>query len=143
MISDKDLYTQIRPEDVWQVYRDVDAIFKGGGSSTSAKMYGQQGIRAKDFTIIYDPIEQMEMVHPDRTKGLSFSDSIDRLKRLPIRGVVWRLPKGRRLPRGLVINYQTREHPLINVEYRMSVMDLMVKLKQLADLMEKTEVIIK
>jgi hypothetical protein len=143
MISDKDLYTQIRPEEVWQVYRDVEAIFKGGGSSTSAKMHGQQGIRAKDFTIIYDPLEQMEMVCPDRTKGLSFSDSIDRLKHLPIRGVVWRLPKGRMLPKGLVINYQTRDHPLINVEYRMSVMDLMVKLKQLADLMERTEVTIK
>jgi hypothetical protein len=143
MRSDKDLYTQLKPEEVWQVYRDVEAIFKGGGSSTSAKMFGQQGVRAKDFTIIYDPIEQMEMVHPDRTKGLSFSDSIDRLKNLPIRGVVWKLSKGKMLPKGLIINYQAKNHPLINVEYRMSVLDLMVKLKQLADLMEKTEVTIK
>jgi hypothetical protein len=57
--------------------------------------------------------------------------------------VVWRLPKGKLLPKGLGINYFTKDHPLINVEYRMSVMDLMLKLKLLADMMERTEVIIK
>lgn len=143
MTSDKDLYTSLPPDEVWQVYSNVEALFRGGGSMTSAKLLHQHGPRANDFTIVYDTIEQMEMVIQASNKGLSFSDSVERLKQIPIRGVVWRLPKGKILPKGLIINYLTKDHPLINVEHRMSVMDLMLKLKALAEMMERTEVIIK
>ncbi len=139
MKSDKDLYTQVKPEDIWKVYSSLDALFRGGGNQSSPRFYGPKGVRASDFNIIIDPIEKMEMVLPDRTKGLSFSDSVERLQGIPIKGVVWRLPKGTELPKGLVIHYKTKDHPLINVEYKMSVLDLMAKLKQLASLMTKTE----
>ncbi len=71
MTSDKDLYTQIAPNEVWQVYRDLAALFRGGGSATETRLIGQHGLRANDFTIIYDHVEKMEMVLPDPHKGLS------------------------------------------------------------------------
>src|SRR5579872_4873081 len=92
------------------------------------------------FTIM---LKKMEMVLPDPHKGLSFADSIERLRAIPIRGVVWKLPKGKILPSGLLINYRTKDHPLINVARRMSDMDLMLKLKALSEMMERTEVTIK
>lgn len=82
----------------------------------------------------------MEMVLPDVTKGLSFSDSVERLQGIPIKGAVWKLPKGSELPKGLIVNYKSKDHPLINVEYKMSVFDLMAKLRLLASMMTKTEV---
>lgn len=139
MKSDKDLYTQVNPEDIWTVYSSLDALFRGGGNQSTPRLYGPKGVRASDFNIMIDPIEKMEMVLPNITKGLSFSDSVERLQGIPIKGVIWRLPKGADLPKGLIINYKKKDHPLINVEYKMSVLDLMVKLKQLASLMIKTE----
>lgn len=143
MKSDKDLYTQIRPEELWKIYSNLDALFRGGGNNNSARLFGPKGIRASDFRIINDAEEQMEMVLPDRTKGLSFSSSIERLQGIPIKDTVWKLPKGTQLPKGLVVNYKTKDHPLINVEYKMSVLDLMAKRKVLASIMEKTEVTIR
>ncbi len=140
MQSDKDLYTQILPEELWKVYSSLDALFRGGGNSSSPRLLGPKGVRASDFHIVADPIERMEMVLPDTTKGLSFSDSIERLQGIPIKGTIWKLPKGSELPKGLVVNYKTKDHPLINVEYKMSVFDLMAKLKQLSAMMTKTEV---
>ena len=143
MKSDKDLYTELKPEEIWKVYRNVEALFRGGGNQGSPRLYGSKGVRARDFKIFFDHRENLEMVLPDKTKGLSFADSIERLENLPVRGTVWCLPKGTKLPKGLVINYKDLDHPLVNVEYKMTVLELMAKLKQLAILMEKTEVTIR
>ncbi len=140
MKSDKDLYTQVMPADLWKVYSSLDALFRGGGNASSSRLFGPKGVRASDFYIVNDAEEQMEMVLPDKTKGLSFSSSIERLQGIPIKGTVWKLPKGTQLPKGLVVNYKTKDHPLINVEYKMSVLDLMAKLKVLASMLTKTEV---
>lgn len=80
------------------------------------------------------------MVYPNPTKGLSFSDSIKRLRSIPIKGVVWRLAKGTEIPKGLVINYKNNntDHPLFNVGEPMSVTDLMLKLKYVSSKMEPT-----
>lgn len=140
MKSDKDLYTQIMPNELWKIYSSLDALFRGGGNSSSPRLFGPKGVRASDFHIATDSIEKIEMVLPDKTKGLSFSDSVERLQGIPIKGLVWKLPKGSELPKGLVVNYKTKNHPLINVEYKMSIFDLMAKLKLLALMMTKTEV---
>jgi hypothetical protein len=67
---------------------------------------------------------------------------VDRLRKGKITGKVWRLPRNARLPPGLVVNYNDIEHPLINVAYKMSVDELVEKLKQLETLMENTGITI-
>lgn len=76
------------------------------------------------------------MVHPDKTKGLSFADSIQTLASKKIEGWVWIIPKGTKLPEGLIFNVKDYDHPLLNVSYVMSVLEMTVKLTQLASLME-------
>ena len=88
MKSDKDLYTELKPEEIWRVYSHVDALFRGGGNQSSPRLCGHKGVRARDFNIFFDHQENLEMVLPDKTKGLSFSDSIARLKNIPVRGTV-------------------------------------------------------
>jgi len=141
--SSEDLFTTVQPEDLWRVYADVSQLFRGGGSQSDPKLIGPKGPRSSDFTIIYDPIERLEVVIPDPRKGLSFSDSIERLKRIPIRGAVWRLPKGSVVPRGLVFHFQTRDHPLLNVAERMTVIELSAKLLLLSKQLVITEARIK
>jgi hypothetical protein len=120
-------YTTIQPEDLWKVYANVPALFRGGGGASSPKLIGSKGPSARHLDIVYDPVECIEFVIPNPKKGLSFSDSIERLKRLNIRGDVWKLPRGSTLPKGLVFNYSELEHPLLNAGVRMSVMDFSAK----------------
>jgi hypothetical protein len=141
------MYIQIERESIWEVYTEEIAkhgLFRGGGSASSAKMYKKEGekesVREADFKIVYDKSINEYMVYPDITKGLSFSNSLQRLQDLPIRGKVWRLPRGESLPEGLVINYRTIDHPLVNVKYKMPMPDLISKLKELERKMEFTGV---
>jgi len=138
--SKEELYTTIKPDDVWKVYQNVECLFRSGGNRTNSKLIGPKGIRAKDFHIEYDEEHCLEVVWPNKTKGLSFSDNLQRLKRLGISGVVWKLPKDSVIPDGLVINYKIKEHPLINVGSKMSVLELEAKLKFIAEQMVASEV---
>lgn len=143
MHNKNDIYTTIAPSELWKIYEHLDSLFRGGGNSESPKLIRANGPRAADFTLIYDPIERCQVVIPDRMKGLSFSDSIERLERIPIPGRVWLLPKGTALPEGLCFNYKTLDHPLLNVSRRMSVVELTAKLTTVSSLLKRTDTTIK
>lgn len=75
MESKEDLYTTIQPEDVWKVYQNIEALFRSGGNRAEPKLVGPKGVRARDFHITYDDDDAcIEVVLPNKTKGLSFSD---------------------------------------------------------------------
>ncbi len=137
------LYTTLLPEEVWKVYADVEGLFRSGGNRKDSKLIGPKGIRARDFLVAFDDEDCMDVVMPHNGKGLSFSDNIPRLQRLGISGVVWCLPKDAVIPRGLVVNYKNKDHPMINVETKMTLIELEAKLKVLAQQMIPTEVRIK
>lgn len=143
MKSEDDLYTTLSPDEIWKVYWNIDFLFRGGGSRDNPNLIGTKGPRARDFDIRYDTEERIEMVFPNPRKGLSFSDNIPRLQSLGISGVVWKLPKNSIIPKGLVINYKTKDHPLINVQHKMSSLELEAKLKVIAQQMIPSEVRIK
>ena len=92
---------------------------------------GKETVRPADFNIQFDKSLGECVVYPDVTKGLSFSNSIQRLKDIPIKGKVWLLPRDTQLPEDLVVNYNTIDHPLINVSKKMTVATLISKLKEL------------
>ena len=50
-------------------------------------------------------------------------------------GRVWLLPRDRKLPEGLVINYKTIDHPLLNVSRKMKMSELIGKLKEVEAMM--------
>lgn len=141
------MYIQIDREDIWNVYTKKsapDGLFRGGGNKSSAKMYktedGKESVRPADFNIQFDKILGEYVVYPDVTRGLSFSNSLQRLQDIPIQGKVWRLPRDKALPDDLVINFNTIDHPLINVGKKMTVPTLIAKLKELEKMMEYTGV---
>jgi hypothetical protein len=135
-----DLYTEISPDEIWKLYSHLSGLFSGSGNTSSPKLLGIKGPRARDFDIRYDYDEKMEMVYPNPIKGLSFSGSIERLRKIPIKGAVWKLPINTEIPKGIVINYKNNEtdHPLFNVGKPMSVTDLILKLQFIASKMEPT-----
>ena len=83
--------------------------------------------------------QRCQIVIPDPSKGLSFSDSVERLKGIPIAGRVWLLPRGAMIPEGLAFNYRTKGHPLLNVSRRMTVVDLTTKLTAISALLKPTD----
>lgn len=100
MQNQSDVYTTIGPAELWRVYDNLEGLFRGGGNSVSPQLVRAHGPRASDFSMIYDVTERCQIVIPDASKGLSFSDSVERLERIPIAGRVWLLPKGVQLPEG-------------------------------------------
>lgn len=80
------------------------------------------------------------MVHPNPSRGLSFANSVEMLSRKRIEGHVWKLPRGAMLPEGLVFNVREIDHPLLNVSRVLSVLDMTVRLTQLADMMVSCQV---
>lgn len=142
MQNQNDVYTAIGPSELWRVYDKLEGLFRGGGNSTSPQLIRANGPRANDFTMIFDVTERCQIVIPDASKGLSFSDSIERIAQIPIAGRVWLLPKGSQLPEGLVFNYRTKDHPLLNVSRRMSVVDLTTKLAAVSALLKPTDTMI-
>lgn len=99
---------------------------------------GKETVRPADFNIQFDKSIGEYIVYPDVTRGLSFSNSLQRLKDIPIQGKVWLLPRDKKLPEDLVINFNTIDHPLINVGKKMTVPVLIEKLKELEKMMEYT-----
>ena len=101
-------------------------------------MVRQDRLRAADFDIETDD-HGVEWVLPNATKGLSFSDSVQRLGRLRIKGVIWELSSPEELPDGLVINYKDKDHPLINVDRKMTAAMAIRLLNQLGKKMTRTK----
>ncbi len=140
------MYIQIEHDNVWQMYTEQIAkdggLLRGGGNVSSAKMYksedGKETVRPADFKIDFVKEEGKYYVYPDPTKGLSFSSSIQRLRDIPIPGRVWLLPRDSKLPTGLIINYKTIDHPLLNVKEKMSMDALIAKLKEVEAMMKNT-----
>ncbi|WP_215396142.1 hypothetical protein [Rheinheimera oceanensis] len=122
-------YTTLGPQELWAFYRGLSGLYRGAGSSGSPKLVRANGPRSKDVTIVYDAEHEIEMVLPDRTKGLSFASSVEKLAKTPIiSGHVWLLPKGTMLPEGLIFNVKDKDHPLLNVSRKMSVSEFTEKL---------------
>jgi hypothetical protein len=71
-------YTILGPNDLWQFYSGVAGIYRGGGNSLDSKILRASGPRAKDVTIIYDSEQEIEMVIPNPSKGLSFASNIEK-----------------------------------------------------------------
>ena len=71
---------------------------------------------------------------------MSFSSSLQRLRDIPIPGRSWLLRRGAELPEGLVFSYRTIDHPLLNVSQKMTINDLIVKLKEVESMMNDTGV---
>ena len=141
------MYIQIPREQTWEVYtQDIakDGLLRGGGNASSAKMFksteGEESVRPADFKIVYDAASGEHFVYPDITKGLSFSNSFQRLRDIPIPGRVWVFPRDRELPEGLVINCKTIDHPLLNVSRKMKMSELIQKLKDMQSMMKDTGV---
>ena len=141
------MYIQIERENIWQVYTTEiakDGLLRGGGNTSSAKMFrsnnGEESVRPADFKIVFDASSGEHVVYPDPTKGLSFSSNLQRLRDIPIPGRVWLLPRDRKLPEGLVINYKTIDHPLLNVSRNMKMSELIGKLKEVEAMMTDTGV---
>ena len=142
------MFIQIERANIWQVYTEQIAkdggLLRGGGNVSSAKMYksdnGEETVRPADFKIEFVKSEGKHYVLPDITKGLSFSSSLQRLRDIPSPGRVWLLPRDSKLPEGLVINYKTIDHPLLNVGRKMSMEDLIGKLKEVEAMMTNTGV---
>jgi len=72
--------------------------------------------------------------------GISFADGIDTLSRKKIEGWVWKIPGGKALPEGLIFNVRDIDHPLLNVSRVMSVLDMTVRLTQLAEMVVPCDV---
>ena len=143
MRNDEDWYISLEGASIWDVYDSLSGIFRGGGNQTSPKLVKQSGLRERDFTFWTDEKTGTKYVLPDVRTGLSFSDSIERLANLrprPLRGYVWKIPKGTAFPSGLCVNYDKREvdHPMVGPAYRMTVDEFTAKLKLLAGSMVPT-----
>jgi len=57
-----------------------------------------------------DPDTGLETVYPNRTKGLSFADSIQTLAEKKLEGQVWVIPKGSDIRGDLVFNIKDSDH---------------------------------
>lgn len=136
------MYTTLAPHEVWSAYTN-GKIFKGGGNSSEPKMVRQNRLRAADFDIETDAKTGVAWVLPNPRKGLSFSDSVQRLEQLKINGHIWEFPAPEELPDGLVINYKDKNHPLINVSRKMTEAMAIKLLVELGRKMRKTSYRIK
>jgi hypothetical protein len=144
------MFITIPGDSLWSVYtkdKAPDGIYRGGGNASSPRVVktddeGKNSVRRSDFDIKFDESTKTDVAYPNPTLGLSFSSTVDRLRIRKITGKVWRLPRNARLPPGLVVNYNDIEHPLINAAYKMTVDELVEKLKQLEALMENTGITI-
>lgn len=136
----KGQFTTVGPDEIWKIYNNLHGIFRGGGSTKAPKIVRADGPRRKDLDIRLDPATGLEMVYPNRTKGLSFADSVDTLANKKLEGQVWVITKGKRIPGDLVFNIKDFDHPLLNVSKPMTVLELTALLLNLAELMEPCDV---
>lgn len=132
----KGQFTTIGPDEIWKIYSNLHGIFRGGGNTKAPKIVRADGPRRKDLDVRIDPNSGLEMVYPNATKGLSFSDSVDTLAKKALEGQVWVIPKGSKIPGDLVFNIKDKDHPLLNVSKPMTVLELTALLTELAALMK-------
>ena len=90
----KGRFTTIGPDEIWKIYNSLHGIFRGGGNAKAPKIVRANGPRRKDLDVRIDPSTGLEMVYPNSTKGLSFSDSVETLAKKSLEGQVWVIPKG-------------------------------------------------
>ncbi len=136
----KGQFTTIGPDEIWKIYNNLHGIFRGGGNTKSPKIVRADGPRRKDLDVRIDPNSGLEMVYPNATKGLSFSNSIETLANKSLEGQVWVIPKGSKIPGNLVFNIKDKDHPLLNVSKSMSILELTALLTELASLMKPCDV---
>lgn len=132
---EKGKFTTLGPDEIWKLYNNLHGIFRGSGNLKTPKIVRADGPRRQDLDIRIDPNTGLEMVYPNPTKGLSFSDSIDTLANKSLEGQVWMIPKNTNIPQGLVFNIKDYDHPLLNVADKISVLQLTALLTELAALM--------
>ncbi|MGI9282783.1 MAG: hypothetical protein ACR2PX_24570 [Endozoicomonas sp.] len=107
------LYTDLDPMDFW-VEIVNDSIYRSSRSKTHPNI---KKIRPIDVKSAVDPfVPKNKIIIPCSDKGVSFADSPATLRRKGFfRGQwIWEASPGP-LPEGLVINYQNKTHPLLNV----------------------------
>lgn len=136
----KNKFTTLGPDEIWKLYHNLHGIFRCGGNTKSPKLVRADGPRRKDLDVRIDPTTGLEMVYPNSTKGLSFSDSLLSLASKRLEGQVWMIPRHSRIPRGLVFNVKDYDHPLLNVSEPMSVIQLTALLAELASVMVPCDV---
>lgn len=140
IVLKKGQFTTIGPEEIWKLYNNLHGIFRSGGNTKSPKIVRADGPRKKDLDIRIDPLTGLETVYPNKTKGISFADSIEVLAEKELEGQVWIIPKDTKIPGDLVFNVKDFDHPLLNVSKPMTVLELTALLTQLASLMQPCDV---
>ena len=134
-IINQNYYTVISPEKLWEAYRQ-DILRCGRGTHP-----GLQKLRlGKDIHFATDPFTpNNSMIIPNHKFGISFADSIEKLRKQPVSGTAWKLPFGKQLPDGLCFNYREKDHPLLNVSRVMPENEFISLLQKLSGLMENTK----
>ena len=133
-LNTKDLYTVVSPKELWKVYKSD--VWRCGRSSHP----GLQNLRlGKDLHYALDPfVPDNALIIPNRKFGISFADSLEKLRKQPVSGLAWKLSVGKKLPEGLCFNFLEKDHPLLNVSRPMTASELQLRLKQLANIMTNT-----
>ncbi len=131
-----DFYTTASPEDFW-IEVINSPIYRSSQSRNNPKFLSRRVLRKSDFKIATDPFTEDRLILPDYTRGLSFADSIETLRNKKVRGkfifrgqYAWKISIGA-LPHGLVVNYQDKTHPLINVRIPMKESEFIEKINHL------------
>ena len=130
----KDLYTVVSPKELWKVYKND--VWRCGRRDHA----GLDKLRlGKDLDYAIDPfVPKNALIIPNQKIGISFADSLDKLRRQPVSGRAWKLAVGKQLPEGLCFNFLQKDHPLLNVSRPMTAEDLILRLGQLNILMTNT-----
>lgn len=133
-IVSKNLYTVVSPKELWSVYKND--VWRCGRNSHA----GLNKLRlGKDLHYAIDPfIPDNALILPNQKFGISFADSLDKLRKQPVSGRAWKLAVGRQLPDGLCFNFLQKDHPLLNVSRPMTANNLLICLEQLSKLMINT-----
>ncbi|EGQ8056190.1 hypothetical protein ACS6BV_004688 [Vibrio alginolyticus] len=101
---------------------------------------GLQKLRlGKDLHYALDPfVPDNALIIPNRKFGISFADSLEKLRKQLVSGRAWKLSVGKKLPEGLCFNYLDKDHPLLNVSKPMPARELQMRLEELAEIMINT-----
>ncbi|GAA3927133.1 hypothetical protein [Litoribacillus peritrichatus] len=137
MVLRNDVFTVVTPNNLWKEYSLQDGLYRCGRPTHPALKKLRLG---KDIHFALDPFVNEELILPHPKMGISFGDSIATLKKQPVSGVAWILPKYKILPEGLLFNYRDKYHPLLNVSRKMPATELLAKLNELSKLMTCTNV---
>ncbi|MGF1461791.1 MAG: hypothetical protein ACFB2Z_01225 [Maricaulaceae bacterium] len=137
------LWIELKPEALWTNFSGP--LYRGRGNTTSPNFRSKNGFRSQDIDIRHDNETNTFWVYPNPEKGFSFATNMERLERIRIKGWVWMLPQGQKIPDGLLFNLNKDEpdHPLLNVSKKMTVDALDTLLESLKSKMKPTNYKIK